>query len=167
MDTATHGSMCRGRSAQVCMGYTSTTCEIYLEPGILINTIANIQLIHIECVDNPHLDTFHQHIKCITANTQQLCIIQAYTYNTQTKTCQIHRTCTSDFSLIHMNPNCYYSSPQPFLLLPKLPCPNLTPDCPSRLPRNPNARTPPRAEYHADMGRCGRLRCLDGQLLET
>ena len=28
-----------------------------------------------------------------------------------------------------MNPNCYSSSPQPFLLLPKLPCPNLTPDC--------------------------------------
>ena len=33
------------------------------------------------------------------------------------------------FSLTHMNPNCYYYSPQPFLLLPKLPCPNLTPDC--------------------------------------
>ena len=84
--TATHGSMCRGRIPQVCMGYTSTTCDIYLEHGILINTIANIQLIHIECVDNTHLYTHQQHIKCIKANTRQLCIRQAYTYNTQTKT---------------------------------------------------------------------------------
>ena len=82
---------------------------------------------YIECVGNTHLDTHQQHTKCIKANAHQLCIIQAYTYNAQTKTCQTHRTCASKLYL--MNPNCYSSSPQPFLLLPKLPCPNLTPDC--------------------------------------
>lgn len=59
------GACAGGVSTQLCMGYTSTTCDLCLENGILINTIANIRLIHIECVDNTHLDTHQQHIKHI------------------------------------------------------------------------------------------------------